>query len=104
MPYIWLDGMRLYADYETEYEIRMKEYKREWQRAKRKGKKFSSKRIKQPIKKKEKMICECGGGYLYKTSKYNHEKSKKHINYYKEKQLEKELNTITEVIEPIEII
>ena len=105
MPYIWLDGMRLYADYETESEIKWKEYRKEWQRANRKGKKYSQKtKIKQPVKMEEKMICECGGGYLYKTGKYNHEKSKKHINYYKEKQLEKEINTITEVIEPIEII
>lgn len=107
MPYIWLDGMRLYSDHETEYEKRMREYKKEWQRANRKGKKYSIKkkdRVKKPVKMTEKIICECGGGYLYTTGKYNHEKSKKHINYYKEKQLLKEMNTITEVIEPIEIM
>ena len=103
MPYIWIDGMRLYSDHETEAEKRMKEYRREWQKANRKGKKLK-KRVKKPIKMKEKIICVCGGGYLYTTGKYNHEKSKKHINYYKEKQLLKEMNTITEVIEPIEII
>lgn len=90
MPYEWIKchegSIRLYMDYETETEKKLKEYRREWQRANRKGKKYSlkTKRIKQSIKLEEKNICECGGGWLYKSNKNKHYQSKRHKNYIKD--------------------
>lgn len=103
MPYDWIecvDGyMRLYMDYETEYEKRMVEYRRDWQRKKRANMPIKKRtKKKQSMKLKEKFICECGGGYSYKTNKYIHPKSKKHIKYLneliKQKNLSFEIETI----------
>lgn len=75
----------LYMDYETEYEKRMVEYRKEWQRKKRENMPIKKRtKKKQIMKLKEKFNCKCGGSYSYKTNKHIHEKSKRHINYLNE--------------------
>lgn len=85
MPYVWIDGERLYMDYITDSEIKLKEYQKKWQQNKRAGIENTPKKKKGKKKKtnklEEKFICKCGGSYWLKTSKYNHEKSKRHQKY-----------------------
>jgi len=101
MPMVWFDGIQLYCDYETEYEKRRKIKQIEYQRNYRFKKKYNITKPKkiQSNKLKEKYICDCGGSYWFKTSKYNHVKSKKHLNYIENNKFQDNLTTETEVIE-----
>ena len=85
-------SMYLYSDWETESEKKMKEYRKEWQKKKRANIPIK-KRVKQSNKLKETFICECGGSYNMRTSKYNHIKSKRHINYFKDLNFQNNLKT-----------
>lgn len=99
----------LYADYRTNWEDWHCNYQREYRKKKSlgiptgwdtKAHKEAREKRKQANILEEKAVCKCGGKYGLKTSKYNHVKSKKHINYLNQLKFQDNLSTDCVVIEP----
>lgn len=90
-----LDGLYLYCDYRTNWEQWHCEYQRQYRQNKKLGLETKKEKTNKNNNNKldEKFICFCGGSYSLKTSKYNHNKSKKHINYLNQQKLQDNLNT-----------
>lgn len=97
MPYVILDGMKLYMDYRTGWEDKNLEYQKKYNEQRRLIRNGIIKKKKEKKEKVNKLdepyICVCGGKYTLKTSKSNHIRSKKHIKYYKNIEFQNNLST-----------